>query len=271
MRKGFNQIDLVFAVVITMFVVFLSVLYSSHFLQPVLNTGMSLEIKHLAKGLSDTVFNDQGIPEEWQWSGNSVKPSLGSCIYRVDLHLEEWNGTDNSGVTGFAYIETGENAYNGSIVVYDGNQTLEAELKDVTDSDGDGFLDEVNVTFNVSVPSYGEKIIHIFYSRDNETNFGYGSLPETNNTLNVTQISPQRYTGLTTSKMNALADMELKEAREKFGVDCPFRLAVEKTGGAWHYGYELTDRNTGVNRKKVLLQNSTGHVESVSAVTYVWK
>lgn len=270
MRKGFNQVDLVFAVVIMIFVVFLSIYYSSHFIQPSLNRAKSLELKYLASGLSKTVFNDLGVPEDWQWSSDVVKPSLGFHIYRIPVHLKEWNGTDNDGNLSFVYLETNGNAYNSSIIVYDGNETLDTELKDMVDSDNDGFLEEVNVTFSVSVPADSEKLVYIYYSRDNQTSVSYQSLSETNNTLNVTELSAERYIGLTSSKMNALDDVPLKDAREKFGVDFPFRLEVGKIGG-WEYGYNLTDRATAVNRKKILLQNATGHLESVSAITYVWK
>ena len=271
MNKGFNQIDLVFAVVIIIFVVFLSVYYSSHFMQPSLNRARSLELKYLAKGLSETVFNDPGVPEDWQWNNDTVKPSLGSYIYSVPVYLKEWNGTDNDNVLIFVYLETEENAYNSSIIVYDGNETLDTELKDMVDSDNDGFLEEVNVTFNVSVPADQEKLLHIYYSIDNQTSASYSSLSETNNTLNVTELSVKKHLGLTTSKMSALGSVSLKDARDKFGVDLPFRLKVEKTGGNWEYGYNLTDRNTAVNIKKILLQNSTGNIESAGAITYVWK
>jgi|GEM_PF-1848111 len=271
MKKGFNQVDLVFAVVTIIFVVFLSIYYSSHFIQPSMNRARSLELKYLAKGLSDTVFNDMGVPEEWHWSSDFVKPSLGSYIYRVPVHLKEWNGTDNAGVLVFVYLETEEKAYNSSIIVYDGNQTLDTELKDKVDGDNDGFLEEVNVTFNVSVPAYGEKLIYIYYSRDNETSATYHSLSEENNTINITEISEERCVGLTTSKLNALGNVPLKEAREKFATEFPFRLKVEKSGENWEYGYELNEGNMALNTKKMIMQNSTGHIESVSAITYVWK
>lgn len=271
MKKGFNQIDLVFAVIIIVFILFLSVYYSSHFIQSPLNRASSLEMKYLARGLSDTVFGDLGIPEEWQWSPYSVKPSLGSYIYRVPVHFHEWNGTDNSGVLGFVYLETEDKAYQYSIMVYDGNETLETELKDMVDGDSDGFLEEVNVTFNVTVPAYGEKLIYVYYSRDNETAASYSSLAEAANTFNVTLLSVEIQNGMTESKMNALSEIQLQEAREKFGFDYPFRLKVEKIGGNWEYGYELADRETSVNVKKIIFQNSTGHIESAKAITYVWK
>ena len=269
--KGYNQVDLAIAVGIIIFVIFLSIYYTSHFVQPSINRAKFSEMKYLARGLSETVFNDLGIPEEWQWSDNVVKPSLGSYIYRVPVHLKEWNGTDNNDVMAFAYLETDENAYNSSIVVYDGNQTLDTELKNMVDSDSDGFLEEVNVTFHVSVPANEEKIIYIYYSRDNETSVSYQSLSDENNTLNVTKFSPEKLLGLTTSKLNALQSIPPQEAREKFGLDYPFRLVVKKTGGNWEYGHNLTDEETGVYRRKVLFQNSTGHIKSVSAITYVWK
>lgn len=271
MSKGFNQIDLVFAVIITVSLLFLSVFYSSHFIQPSLNRARSLEMKYLTRGLGDTVFGDAGIPEEWQWSPDSVKPSLGTRIYRIPVHLHEWNSTENAGVMAHVYLQTEKKAYEYSIVVYDGIDMLETELKDKVDLDSDGFLEEVNVTFNVTVPADGEKLIYIYYSRDNQTVASYQTLSENENTLNLTVMSAEFFTGLAESKLNALALMPFQEAREKFGFDYPFRLKVEKAGADWEYGYNLTERETSVNIKRILLQNSTGQIENVRAITYAWK
>ena len=271
MKKGFNQIDLAIASALTIFIVFLSIYYSSHFIQQETNKAKSLELKFLARGLSETVFNDLGIPENWEKGDNVVKPSLGSYIYRVPVYLKEWNGTDNNDVLVAVYLKTNEHAYNSSIIVYDGNESLSTELKNTVDSDGDGYLEEVNVTFHVSVPAYGEKLIYIYYSKDNETFVNYQTLTEENNTLNVTVFSEERIMDLTTSKLNALKNVPLKEAREKFGVDYPFKLVVEKVGGNWEYGYNFTSGDTSLFKRKILMQNSTGHINSVSAITYVWR
>lgn len=270
MRKGFNQIDLVFAVMITIFLVFLSFFYTSHYIQPSLSTAESLKIEYLAGGLSETIFGDTGIPENWQWGQDFVKPGLGSCIYRVPVHLGEWNGTDNLDAFVFVYLDTEGRAYNSSVVVYDGNVKLDTELKDMS-QDSFGFMDYVNVTFLVNVSSDSEKLVYIYYTGDNCTSAAYSTLSDDNNTLNVTVFSSEEYTGLTSSKMSALDAVDISEAREKFGFDYPFRLRLEKSTGDWEYGYNMTSLSTGVHRRKLLFQNSTGHIESASAITYVWK
>ena len=269
--KGFNQVDIALATGIIVFITFLSIYYSSHFIQPFISKSRSFELEYSSQGLFDTVFKDTGVPEEWQWSDGAVKPGLGEYIYRVPVYLKEWNSTDNDNVLLSVYLNTEENAYNSSVIVYDGNETLDTELKDVVDSDNDGFLEDVNVTFNVSVPADGEKLIYIYYSRDNETSVSYKSLSGAQNTLNVTVFSPEKCIGITASKMNAIQGIPLKEAREKFGLDYPFKLVVEKTGGNWEYGYNLTGNEISICRRTVLMQNSTGHVKSVGVMSYVWK
>jgi len=270
-EKGFNQIDLAFAVIIIVFMTTLSIFYVTHFFKPKISEMKSSEIKFLSRGLSDTVFGDLGVPDEWQWSDSVVKPSLGSYIYRVPVYLEEYNGTDNNNIFDFAYLKTNENAYNTTIIVYDGNETLPTKLKDEVDSDGDGFLEEVNVTFQVSVPANSNKTLYIYYSRDNETSVSYGSFSEENNTLNTTIYSEEKILGVTTSKMNALQNIPLSEARDKFGIDKPFRVRIKKAGADWIYGYNSTGKEVSVTKKMVLFQNSTGHIKSVEAFTYVWE
>jgi hypothetical protein len=71
--------------------------------------------------------------------------------------------------------------------------------------------------------------------------------------------------------MNALQNIPIQEAREKFGIDFPFRLVVERIEGNWEYGYNLTNKATGLVSKKILFQNSTGYIESAGASVYVWK
>lgn len=252
------------------FVVFLSIYYSSHHLSPSINKASSIEIKQAAAGLSETVFNDIGIPSDWQWRSNFVKPSLGSYIYRVDVHLSEWNGTsDNYFVS--VFVDTDENAYNSSIIVYDGNQTVDTELKDIEDVDSDGFLEGVNITFEVFVPSNEEKIINIFYSRDNMTSVSYQSLIESENTLNVTSFLPEKRIGLTESKLSRISNISLSDSREKFGLEFPFLLRVRGNGIDWSYGYNNTGGGTSLNERKLIYQNSTGHIKSVSAIAYVWR
>jgi len=270
-KKGFNQIDLAFAVVIIVFMVSLSLFYVTNFFRPNISQMKSSEIRFLSRGLSATVFGDLGVPEEWQWSDNVVKPSLGSYIYMVSVYLEEYNGTDNNNVFDFVYLKTNENAYNSTIIVYDGNETLPTELKDKVDSDDDGFLEEVNVTFQVSVPAHGNKTLYIYYSRDNETSVSYSSFSEENNTLNTTVLSEEKTLGLTVSKLNALQSIPLIESRDKFGIGYPFKLKIKRTNGNWEYGYNLTGKEVSVTKRMMLFQNSTGHIENMEALTYVWR
>jgi len=270
-RKAFNQIDLAVSVIIIVLMTSLALLYITSFLKPQISEMKSSELESLANGLSDTVFGDLGVPENWQWCSNVVKPSLGSYIYRVPLYLEEYNGTDNNNVLAFAYLKTNEHAYNTTLVVYDGNETLPVELKNEVDADNDGFLEGVNVTFQVSVPANGNKTLYIYYSEDNETSTTYSTITPKNNTLNITIFSEERYIGLTVSKLNALQEIPLMDARDKFGIDYPFELKVKKTSGDWVYGYNLTGKEVSINKRVMLFQNSTGNIESVEVYTYVWR
>ena len=270
MKKGFNQIDLVFSIAIIIFVVFLSIYYSSHFVSVPIEDFKSDELKHISIGLGDSVFKHSGVPDDWEWSSSVVKPGLLHYIYRTPVHLKEWNGTENNGVFVWTVINPDGKAYNSSIIVYDGNNTLDTELKDIVQNDS-GFVEEVNVTFNVSVPADGEKLVYIYYSGDNITSVNYASLSGGNNTLNVTAISPEKKRGTSLSKMLALGNMTVSNVRDKIGIKLPFILSFQTHSRTWEYGYNRTGNNLAIDRRKLIYQNSTGHIEVGDAVAYVWR
>ena len=259
--KGFSHVDLAVAVAIIVLIVGFILAYSSEFFLTSISLVKIVEIKNVAVGLSESIFNGLGIPEDWQWEENVIKPSLGNYIYRVPVFLKVYNGTDNNNVMIWIYLNTNENAYNTTFVAYDGDEKIPLEIKNYVDNDGDGFLEEVNLSFQISLAANENKTIFIYYSKDNETQASYSSVTETNNTFNITLFSPERILGLTVSKLNAFSKINKRKLRENFGVDKPFKVKIVSENEEWEFGYNLTNTEVAVEKKVLLFQNSTGDIK----------
>ncbi|MFB6088512.1 MAG: hypothetical protein ABEK36_01910 [Candidatus Aenigmatarchaeota archaeon] len=278
--KGFNQIDFAVGVSLIILMMSITVSYLTTTIVTPISTYSSSELRNKAENLNDVIFKTEGIPSKWQWKNTSVRPSLGTPFFKRTVHLSEYNGTDNSNRNVKIYVELDENAYHGSLVVYEGNKTLETNLTSMVDSDNDGFLEETYVIFNINVSANSEKTVDLYYSQENDTSFEYSNLEEDDNTLNKTVFSERRIMGISRQKLNSMYGMVYSTVKDKFDMERNFHLKIENdTSTLWEFGRRKdggeylglpNETDVVLYPDNYIYQYKNGEIDNIKATTAVW-
>lgn len=278
-NKGFNQIDFAMGISLVLFIVFITVSYLSSSIVTPISTSTPSELRTKAENLNKMIFKTQGIPSDWHWKNRSVRPSLGIPIYKREVYLEEWNGTDNINKNIKVHLELNENAYKTSIRVYEKNESLKTNITNTTDEDTDNFLEEADVVFQINVSSYNETSVNIYYTRDNTTSSNYYDLTPDNHTLTIKTYSEEEKQGLSNYKLSSLTRLNYSDVKDKYGTKRNFYLKVENdTSTIWEYGMEKNSTHYVVPERgdvitysdRIQYQHKNGLIEVVKASLTIW-
>lgn len=216
------------------------------------------------------IFETKGNLEEWseeRW----IRPGLSSPIYRREVFLEEWNGTNNTNVNVNISINLSEKAYSTSVIAYEGNKSLETDLENKVDIDNDGLLESSEVIFKVNVSSSSSKTIFIYYTKDENVETSYATLTPSNHTLNTTVFSSEKEKGVSISKLNRFKTLSYTEVKRKLGLDKNFRLELKNASVMWSFGKSLPDgENLATYQNKLLYQSGNGRINVVKGIAYIW-
>lgn len=249
------------------------IIYTNSIIAPQINELQSAELHATAEGLADSVFGDRGIPANWPYADEAVKPSLMEYVYRAPVWIVEYNNSAWNNVVISVNITVDEHAFNKSVKVYDGNKSLETNLTHSRDSDGDGLVDWMNVSFRVNVSASEKKLVYVYYSEDNTTAASYTLLlPTVNTTFNITTLGEERINGLTSLKLTSIHGKNTTYLRPRYGINRDFRVEVENvTGSNYVAGDSLpTTTSVAVHERRMLYQNRTGFINAVRATIWVW-
>lgn len=271
-NKGFNQIDLAVAVGLMLGLMSFVVIYTNSLIVPQISEAQSAELRSTAKILADIAFADRGIPPDWPYK-EPVRPSLMEYVYVTPVHVVEYNNTNWNNVVVSVNLTVDEHAYNRSIRVYEGNVSLDTNLMDSGDNDGDGLLEWMNVSFRFNIGGREKKLFHVYYSQDNTTQATYVLLTQTaNTTFNVTVLGEGRINGLTPLKLGRINGLNATYLRPRYGVRRSFRIEVTNVTGPTYAAGDILPLASGiaVNERRVISQNATGHINIVKATVWVW-
>ncbi|MFB6215591.1 MAG: hypothetical protein ABEJ72_01260, partial [Candidatus Aenigmatarchaeota archaeon] len=245
-----------------------------------ISTYSTSELRVRAENLNNVVFKTKGIPKNWHWLNRSVRPSLGMTLFRRKIHLDEYNNTNNTDKNVKVHLDLNDNAYRNSLIVYEGNRSLETNVKNVTDGDSDNFLEEADIIFKVNVSANSEKTVNLYYSRDNSTEHSYESLSAENTTLNKTVFSERKIDSISRQKLNSLRNMSYEEVRDGFAMERNFYLRVEnETSKIWEFGRkknqtDYVDLPEGEDvvlfTNNMMYQRRDGKIKSIKTTTAVW-
>jgi len=271
--KGFNQVDLAVAMGLMLAMMTFVIIYTNSFISPQVSATESSRLRTTASILGDIIFDERGIPENWTATQEAIRPSLMEYIYSVPVTIFEFNGTSRTNAVISVNLTTDEHAYNGSVKVYEGNMSLNTNITYNGDTDSDGYLEWMNVSFMINVSSRQTKIVHVYYSSDNTTNAAYTLLTLTqNNTYNITTLGEERITGFTPTKLSSINNKSADYLKPRFGTRHEFRIEVENVSGSTYFagGTLPTTTTVAANERRVPSQNKTGFINSVRATLWVW-
>ncbi|MFB6075692.1 MAG: hypothetical protein ABEK17_00970 [Candidatus Aenigmatarchaeota archaeon] len=277
--KGFNQIDFAVGVSIIILMMSITVSYLTTTIVTPISTYSTSELRTKAENLNYVAFKTEGIPNDWHWLNRSIRPSLGSYIFKRRIYLEEYNGSDNLNKNIEINFDLDEKAYLNSLIVYEGNKSLPTHITNPVDLDNDGFLEEVDLIFQVNVSANSRKTLDLYYSKENDTNSHYSSLVPESHTLNITLFSERKVGSISGQKMEQLGKMNYMTAKDRFAIKRNFYLMVEnKTSTIWEFGRRENNGYSGLpNRTDVILfsdnsiyQDDNGEIDSVKTITTVW-
>ena len=270
--KGINQIDFAIAASVLIVLFVFTVSHVSGYYSTPMQVVDSAEMRSHAMLLWETAFRNEGVPPSWHWGPETTRPSMGGRLWRVPVHLEEY-GENGGSYTLKVPINPGKthglpNAWEGSVKVYDGKEAIPTN---VTDVEGDGFMESFNVVFEVEMDA-PEKTVNVYYSQNNRTNAVYEDLePEEESDVNITVLSEREERSVSEYKANLTGAMRTHDIAEKYDFGYGFKLYFEVDGDEFSKGgpvYE--DAATEQYSRKVLYQNRTGHIKTIEPVVTVW-
>lgn len=275
-EKGISQVDFAIAVSVLIVIFVFTVSHVSSYYSNAMQIIDTSKLRTAAFNLEKTAFEQKGVPPTWHWKGRTTRPSTGTTIYKMPVHLEEYNGTEDTWTVRIRNIDPGtsygvSSAWNGSIKAYSEGEGVKVDV----DTTEEGFLDQFDLLLkNIHMEPYEEKTVYIYYSQDNTTNSSYSDLTEdTDATVNITLLSERSLQGLTPYKLESLKGKYLQEIKEKYDVERNFNLTVYDSQGEILYTYGVTIPE-GISvesySNKLYYQNGTGHVKTVEAEATVW-
>lgn len=274
-HKGINQIDFAVATGVMIIVFAFTLSHVSGYYSTSRQAIDSAELRTQAIGLWDTVFSQEGVPANWHWKERTTRPSIGGKIWKVPIHIKPGEGMSGDHVLSVT-LEPGDtngvpNAWNESIIAYDGEEPLNSNIENEVGDDG--FLEKFDLIFEVDISGGESKNIDVYYSQDNTTDVEYyeGIEDPEDVPANITVFSEMERASVSGYKADIVEEMNIEDLREKYGFRGGFNISFE-TGQTEFSQGEPVPPNTDVEiySRSTVVQDRNGSIEKIEPRVVVW-
>ncbi|GEM_PF-1821997 len=268
--KGMNQADIALAASVLIIAFSFSLSHISDHYSATIRDTYRGEGQNQAENLWYTSFSHKGNPRTWHWEENPERPSMGSTIWKVPVHIRERDGHGGT-YTLKTNINTGQsnglpNAWKGSVVAYHKDEALDTSVE------GDGFMESFDILFEIEIGDHGEKTVDIYYSQNNMTEAEHPELEESENTtLNVTVHSERRLGSVCGYKAEILEDLNYGDLGQGYGFDGGFNISFDTSDMEFNHGRPIPEQSgVEIYSRKTLYQNKDGQIETIKPEVVVW-
>lgn len=275
-NKGLNQVDLAVAVALMVVLFAFTLEQVSGYYSGPLQTVDRVEMRSQARSLWQTAFWQEGVPSDWNYQANLTRPSMGDRIWKVPIHLREYNGTGGNYRIRVP-VEVGEShgrpkAWNTSVTAYYRNKTLPTDIYYDQNDAEDGFLRRFDLLFEVNIGDREEKTVEVYFSQDRTVDADYADLTESENlTVNVTATSERSLRAVSRHKASLMEEMSIENISNYYGVKHGFRMYLSSNQTTFIMGRSAPrDTDSETYSRSVLYQSKNGKLEVVEPEVVVW-
>jgi len=231
-----SQIDLAIAVGLFLTFVGLIIVYITSYMMNYSGLISISELRTAAYNIFKTFFTSKGVPSSWETNSYTpIKIGLITDMYRMPIMINNTNGTNFNNITmniSINFDTSCENtAWNDTIRMYDeDNQQIPLQLYNSTFC-SEQYINKSDIVFNTSIVMDQNKILHIYFSNDENVTGSAYVMPFPN--MNATNYTVIKYpklklTTISVAKLKALKNLSYDEVVRTIG-NYKFYVEVSET------------------------------------------
>ena len=192
----------------------------------------SSRLKMVSMDLFKLLFENEGLPENWEETLSPLKIGLATKLHRIPLVLTEENGTNRIDlITNVSLLFDPyclNESWSSSIRVYDEeNREIAYKLYNQTFC-SQQFVKSADLVLKLNLSANQRKVIFVYFSPQKTISSSSYNLPFQEAENVSFQVFPQQtFRALSVEKLQALRKLEYEDLVEMLGMGYKFRVEVE--------------------------------------------